>query len=148
MGNKIIIAHRGNLNGPNPEAENRPDYLLFALSEGFNIELDLWFVEGQFSLGHDSATYPIKKEFLYQKGLWIHCKNIEALFELQNTKCNYFFHDKDDCTLTSHKFIWTYPGRKLTNKSIAVMPELIMNYDLSNAAGICTDYPFKYSENV
>jgi hypothetical protein len=38
----IWIAHRGNTRGPNPEKENHPDYILQAIREGFDVEIDVW----------------------------------------------------------------------------------------------------------
>jgi hypothetical protein len=52
----ILISHRGNLNGPNPERENHPDYIWEALRAGFEVEIDVWWVEGKFKLGHDEPT--------------------------------------------------------------------------------------------
>jgi hypothetical protein len=37
----LIIFHRGNLKGPQPQYENRIDYLENALNEGFNVEFDI-----------------------------------------------------------------------------------------------------------
>ena len=57
---------------------------------------------------------------------------------------NCFFHNTDDGVLTSHGYIWTYPGKELTKNSIAVLPERVEDWDLSNCAGICTDQPYKW----
>ena len=35
----ILIAHRGNLKGPNPDKENKPDYLEFAINKGYDVEI-------------------------------------------------------------------------------------------------------------
>jgi hypothetical protein len=53
----ILISHRGNLNGPNPERENHPDYIWEALRAGYEVEIDVWWVEGKFKLGHDEPQY-------------------------------------------------------------------------------------------
>ena len=53
------IAHRGNLNGPNRLLENKPDYLNVALSLGYDVEVDVWFIDGKFFLGHDRPDYEI-----------------------------------------------------------------------------------------
>ena len=37
----ILISHRGNLEGKNPEKENSPIYVLQALSKGFDVEVDI-----------------------------------------------------------------------------------------------------------
>ena len=39
-----LIAHRGNINGPNIEEENKPNYLINTINKGFFVELDLWYV--------------------------------------------------------------------------------------------------------
>ena len=38
----ILIAHRGNMDGPNPPQENDPSYILHTLECGFHVEIDLW----------------------------------------------------------------------------------------------------------
>ena len=39
-----LIAHRGNISGPNPEKENHPDYILEAIRLGYvpEEEYDNW----------------------------------------------------------------------------------------------------------
>jgi hypothetical protein len=142
----IYIAHRGNISGPNPDKENHPDYIRDALNQGFNVEIDLWIEDKKIYLGHDKPEYEIKdKYFLLNKKFWIHAKNINAAYFLSNFfDVNWFFHQEDDCVLTSKGYIWTYPGKQLTKKSIAVMPEKCQNYDISEAVGVCTDFPEKY----
>jgi len=56
---------------------------------------------------------------------------------------NYFWHEEDTLTLTSHNHLWVYPGKQPIEKSIAVMPE-IHNDDVSKCLGICSDYIEKY----
>ena len=36
---KYFIAHRGNINGPNPIMENKPEYIIEALKVKINIKL-------------------------------------------------------------------------------------------------------------
>jgi hypothetical protein len=154
----IRIAHRGNLQGPNPEKENHPDYLQAALDKGFHVEVDVWIVDGKIYLGHDAPTYEATDYFQYKgawyqyngnfidsPGLWVHCKNFEALNDSWFFHGHKFSHDQDDFTLTSSGYIWTYPRPlPLDRRSIAVMPERVPEWDLSKAAGICSDYPDKY----
>jgi hypothetical protein len=83
-------------------------------------------------------------EFLETPCLWIHAKNLDALYVLQaNPVLNYFWHQEDDFTLTSQGDIWTYPGKPLTKNSIMVMPEWndpkFENLNL-DCLGICSDY--------
>jgi hypothetical protein len=54
---------------------------------------------------------------------------------------NSFWHQEDDYTLTSHGWIWCYPGKTvpLSYRTIAVMPELY-DTDWTKFGGICSDY--------
>ncbi len=143
----MYIAHRGNLNGPNKEYENKPDYLLEAINKGFYVETDLWYIDEKLLLGHDYPQYEIQVDFLLsiKNKLFCHCKNIDALYFLINnySEIECFFHDNDKCVLTSKNRLWTYPGEKLTTLSICVMPETV-NQIPNNCYGICTDFPIKY----
>ena len=60
----ILIAHRGNTEGPCPESENRPDYLISAVAKGFYVEVDVWLQENKLFLGHDGPQYPTTLQFL------------------------------------------------------------------------------------
>lgn len=138
----ILISHRGNINGPSPD-ENNPTLILATLALGYHVEIDVWFVDDKFMLGHDQPTYEVDSSFLIRSRLWCHAKNVDALIELNNLNVtHYFWHQEDDCTLTSSHYIWTYPGKVLTEQSIAVMPELVMDIcDLpKNIAGVCSDF--------
>lgn len=133
------------MNGKNPEKENQPDYIEKALSSNYQVEIDVWYMPdvSKFFLGHDEPQYPIKKNFLNRADLWCHAKNIFALEKLTELSLSsaFFWHQKDDFTLTSNNFIWTYPGQKLGQRSIAVLPETV-DYKLSSlkkSAGICSD---------
>lgn len=144
-----LIAHRGLTNGPDVNLENRPGQIDLALSQGFDCEIDLWVVNSEFYLGHDRPDYPVDKKFLDKFGLWIHAKNIGALRWLTDTSLYYFWHENDQFTLTSNKFIWTYPGKELTQRSIAVLPEWHdPEFDNlpTNCYGICSDFVAKIQE--
>ena len=71
-------------------------------------------------------------------------KNLEALEKLQKLKTKYFWHQEDDYTLTSNGYIWTYPGKKLSKKSICVLPELNKKKLPKSISGICSDFIEKY----
>ena len=106
----ILIAHRGNSTGQNPEKENHPDYINKAIDCGYNVEVDVWFVDGILYLGHDKPQYSIEVSFLENPKFFCHAKNIEALhFMLKNPKIHCFWHQDDEVTLTSNGFIWKYP---------------------------------------
>lgn len=148
----IYIAHRGNTQGPNPEKENHPDYILDAVQQGFDVEVDVWVINGKFLLGHDAPQYEVGREFLLNDSFWHHAKNIQAFYQLNKMRPNYlincFFHDTDAAVLTSGGWLWTYPGKELTSDSIAVMPERVPDWDISQAYGICTDFPIKYQTSM
>ena len=141
----IVISHRGNIDGPNKEKENKPDYIKDAL-KSFNVEIDVWYIDKKWFLGHDEPQYLVDLSFLKQSGIWCHSKNIEGLRQLMeySNEINCFWHQKDDVALTSFGYMWTYPGKTLTNKSIAVLPEKGDFKNLKFAAGICTDFAFLY----
>jgi len=144
----FYIAHRGNLNGPNPKRENHPDYLMKAINQGFDVELDVWLIDGKFILGHDAPQYEVEKGFLCNGFMWCHAKNIEFAICIDTTTClqvSYFFHNTDDYALVSNGRIWTYPGKSIINENqVAVMPERVPDWDISLAGGICSDYARKY----
>jgi len=147
-----LIAHRGNTDGSNPLEENKPEYIEKALLKGFDVEIDVRYdsLDGKFYLGHDDPQYVVDQYWMAQHmgSLWIHCKNIDALYYFADKTggYNYFWHQNDDFTLTSKNYIWTYPGKSYTPKSIIVMPEWktnLENFDsmrVYNCYGICSDY--------
>ena len=140
----ILISHRGNLNGKDIENENNPLYIDRALGKGYDVEIDVWYENGKWYLGHDKPQYEIEFDYLRNKKLWCHAKNIEALNLMLDDDIHCFWHQEDDVTLTSCGFIWTYPGKKLTEKSICVLPE--KNNEIPKKAfGICSDYVVYYS---
>lgn len=139
-----LIAHRGLLNGPNKYLENQPYQIQTALGKGCDCEIDLWVFDDRLYLGHDGPQYSVTEEFIRQPGMWIHAKNLNALHWLLNTDLVYFWHQEDDFTLTSNGYIWTYPGKILTQKSIMLMPEwddkTLSNVKDVDCYGVCTDY--------
>lgn len=145
----IIIAHRGLLEGPNRQLENQPSQIDLAISQGFDVEIDLRYIDGGYWLGHDEHQYKIELNWLEdrKKSLWIHCKNIDALTEIFNSDLHYFWHEEDTITLTSKGFIWAYPGKQPIKNSIAVMPE-IHKEKVSHCIGICTDYSHEYMKTI
>lgn len=149
------IAHRGLIDGPNKELENRPEQIKTVLEMGYDCEIDLWRIGQKWFLGHDEPQYEVDEEFVKMSGLWIHCKNLAALYILSTSTDHlytFFWHQNDDFTLTSDGYIWTYPDKDLSNISIAVMPELFPKYweyiKQVEIAGVCTDYITKFVEET
>ena len=139
-----IIAHRGNTNGPNPATENKPETIEKAIVDGFDCEIDVWYVNGAYYLGHDFPETLIPIEFLelYSDYLWIHCKHLDSLIRLKN-KFNCFYHDKDIYTLTSKGYIWGNINSPTHPLAVQVMPEKSGVFS-TECFGICTDYPVQY----
>lgn len=140
-----LISHRANINGKNKATENSPEAIDHAIRLGFDVEIDIWFVDGKWSLGHDQPTYPIELEWLEKRkhNLWIHCKNIGSIVNLKDTSFHYFWHENDTLTITSKGMLWVFPGKQPVKGSIAVMPE-IHNDDIRDCFGICSDSIIKY----
>lgn len=140
----IKISHRGNTDGPNPDGENQPHQLVSTISQGFDIEVDVWYWYDQFYLGHDEPKHPVNDQFILDiaENSWFHCKNIEALqrFTEKYPELRFFWHQEDDYTLTSNGYIWTYPGKEVTEKSIVVDLDGSRTYTVQPYA-VCTDYP-------
>ena len=44
----ILISHRGNITGKQPELENDPNYIRAALDENYDVEIDVWHINGFF----------------------------------------------------------------------------------------------------
>jgi hypothetical protein len=49
----IYISHRGNVDGKKPHLENKPEYIDEAISLGYDVEIDVWCIDGGLMLGHD-----------------------------------------------------------------------------------------------
>jgi hypothetical protein len=151
-----LIAHRGLTVGPDSGAiENHPAQISFALLLGYDVEVDVWFIDHEWWLGHSEPERKVEKDFIRTPKLWLHCKNLEALHELtwyglDYGDPQYFWHQNDDYTLTSHGNIWTHiDGRLVTDKSVLVLDDEIdestwTHEKLKSSYGICS----KWIENL
>lgn len=157
----IWISHRANLNGPNTATygENHPksiEELLQTYSDdNFACEVDVWWYKDVFYLGHDKPEYAITKNFLFDRRIFVHCKNIEALYFLkieETTSIKAFFHQQDDVVqISNSQYLWSYPRANiiLTPKSIAVLPELVKDWaGLDKCAGVCSDNIIELQKNI
>jgi hypothetical protein len=144
----ILISHRGNINGRFESWENEPTYIDLAIQKGYDVEIDVWCVDGIIWLGHDKPLYgglSINWFLKRANKLWIHCKNIEALEYFKNFthEINYFWHENDRATVTSKIYIISHVDQEPIEGSIAMMPEK-HNFDVSKCVGVCSDYIEKY----
>jgi len=142
-----LISHRGNIIGPIPTRENSPSYIDTAISAGYEVEVDINYVNGKFYLGHDTPDYEISEKWITirKDKLWFHCKNLEAGTKLCGFNENYkfFCHTSDSFVLTSNSYIWVHDlEMKLDNRCII---PLLSDKDIEKYKGgivhaICTDY--------
>jgi 3-deoxy-D-manno-octulosonate 8-phosphate phosphatase (KDO 8-P phosphatase) len=144
-----LIAHRGNVYGPNPLMENRIDYLNRALDSGFDVEVDVQLIDGKLYLGHDSPQEEVSEDFLKGTRVWVHSKTSETFKKLSKIpEIHTFFQSQDSVSLTSKGYFWNHSSNtKLTDRK-----DILVN--LSNSAdlvdnriyAICSDYvnSFKY----
>ena len=146
-----LIAHRANLNGPCPSTENNPKQIDSCIESGYDVEIDLRYDQATdvLWLGHDEPQYSVTWWWLSGRAehLWIHCKDLTTLHEFttQTKGYNFFYHDKDDYTLTSKQFIWAFPGKSYSENTVVVMPEWQEDRDwdvlrATNCHGVCSDF--------
>ena len=41
------ISHRGNLTDVFPDKENSPEYIMAAIRADFDVEVDVWYIDGK-----------------------------------------------------------------------------------------------------
>lgn len=149
----IYISHRGNIDGPDPQFENKPAYIDQALYSNpkFLVEVDVWVkdVHDPYCyLGHDEPQYEVDWSWLTKRRerLVIHCKTVEALAVTTDT-FNAFWHQEDDYTLTSGGWIWAYPGLRAPKgpgTCITVAKGKDYPWKEQGFQGICSDYIESY----
>lgn len=136
------------MNGPNRDVENTIGQIDKCIENGYDVEIDLRYDAASqiFWLGHDKPKNVISFFELAKRSqyLWIHCKDIDTLDFMTRTNFNYFWHQNDDYTMTSHGHIWSYPGKIYTPSTVVVMPE---ECDISweilkviNCYAVCSDF--------
>lgn len=146
----IVISHRGNINGSLPEKENRPSYIDSAIQLGYEVEVDIRYLNGKFYLGHDTPDYEISEIWMEKRKdkIWFHCKNLDAsfrLYEMQTDKIKYryFCHSFDTYVLTSTGNVWVH-DLSLNINDKCIIPLLnnddIIEYSGNSVYAVCTDY--------
>ena len=140
-----LIAHKGNVYGPDSLKENTPEQIEWCIENGYDVEIDVRYSpeKDKFYLGHDDLQHEINWWWLAgkQKNLWIHCKDLFTLHEFtaRTSGYNYFWHQRDDYTLTSKGQIWASPAQDYNKDTVRVIedPEEVKEYD---CYAICSDY--------
>lgn len=141
----IIISHLGNIDGANPQQENKLSYVEKALKAGWHVCVDVVFYHGGFILPFDGGFNPVPPAFLSKQRVWCRAHDPETLDALCNVNAHAFL-STEGLALTSSQFIWTLPTHLLTVRSIAVFPEQVGPEWLAYAepAGICSNEPIRY----
>lgn len=145
----VIISHRGNLCGRNPESENHPDYIHEAISAGFDVEIDIWKIGDDYMLGHDKPRHNVDFAYLLRKAarLWMHAKDLDALKDFaHDDRFNVFCHSNDPRSLTTKGHVWTRSTEEDYDASSVVLRLEFSELRDRNFAGICTNYPKKFRE--
>lgn len=109
----LLISHRGNYCGRSPR-ENDPEQILEAMGLGYDVEIDVWYIDGHYYLGHDLPEYrgEVILNDLYRDMLWCHAKDGPTLRQLMKDGFNCFYNVSDPYVLTSKGFIWHFNGMK------------------------------------
>lgn len=142
------VCHRGNLYGPVKEMENNFGILLQRSTQGYHVEVDVWYHEQALWLGHDKPEYKITLEWLAKsKRRLIHAKDGPTLdYLLKESRrlaldLHVFYHTDEDYVLTNKGLVICYPGKPLLNGSLCMMPEraTYTHEELQTCFSICTD---------
>jgi hypothetical protein len=148
----IIYAHRGNLDGPEENNENRPSQIERALEAGFYAEVDIRRSYSGFWFGHDGADYRVEDDWINERRdrLLLHVKDFETLQYIADRRLAWHFicHASDPYTITSRSHVWLHDIRKLVPDDRTVVPllslEQLRAYPyIKVVGGICTDYPYE-----
>ena len=133
----IIISHRGNLRGKDESTENHPDQIKKA-SKDFLVEVDVWYSDGWY-FGHDNPEYKVNLfEFEVNHRCIYHAKNIHAAERLLSTNLHWFWHQKDDMTITSNGWMWCYPNKPAKG---GILVDFNSPRYMNNVRGVCVDDP-------
>jgi len=139
------IAHRGLIDGPKHEIENSITTITEWCRQGKASEIDIWWHQGRFWIGHDEPREPVGPEFLHSEYLWIHAKNPEAFYQLQKLSnergwgLRIFYHTDEDYALTTTGETIILPGLPDIEGWTYMMPE--MRDIVPTVAGkICSDF--------
>ena len=123
--------------------ENNPEYIIKALNKNYDVEVDVWYINNTWYLGHDNPQYITTIDFLKNDKLWCHAKNHKALIQLLKNNIHTFSHDIVNVVLTSKAIPWAFPGKEIDEFTICVMPEktstIYSEEELMNSYGICSD---------
>jgi len=142
----IKISHRGNINNIDHTRENSPSYIDEAIRMGYDVEIDIRFINDQLYLGHDIPEYKIDINFLTKRkdNLWVHTKDFKSLSRLISLPLRIFFHEKEAHTIIHNtNLIWSHNLNESNENSII---PLLTRQSISESSkymhvyGICSDF--------
>lgn len=143
------IAHRGLVDGPNPALENRRGKIEgLVVEEGKVCEVDVWFLQGEYWLGHDGPMEHVDFSWLlkHKDRLLIHTKNVEAFSSFTFLRSHggydfhFFYHGTEDVVFTSRGIVIPYPGIDVYPGWIHMMPESALPKNNYGPVAICSDF--------
>lgn len=139
----LLISHRGNISGRNPERENTAKYIEEALNLGYWVEVDLWQDAcSELFFGHDCYSgEKADKNLLLNPKILAHCKDRFSLDFCWQNNLNFFFHEKDFLTVSSKGWVIAHSETKPTKNTIHMLPEIkgYSKESLKDCAGVCSD---------
>jgi hypothetical protein len=133
------------VNGPDKRLENDIATIVHRCSNGLYSEIDIWYVNSKWYIGHDSPEQEITLEYLMSPYLFIHAKNVEAFHELQQLSdahglnLRIFYHTEEHYALTTRGETIIYPGLPEKEGWLYMMPERT-ELTLKSSGMICSDY--------
>jgi hypothetical protein len=136
------IAHRGNTHGVQPHNENKIDYLLQAIGNGYYVECDVQLHNGELWLGHDAPQELLPPNLISSNRVFFHAKCIQSFELLSVLNTNTFMHVSDPLTITTKGQVWCYPGNfVMTENSIWLdLLNVPLPHDIPPTIfGICSD---------
>lgn len=143
-----FIAHRGNVEGRLAPTENNPEKIDDLNRLGIACEIDVWYRDEKYWLGHDAPETEISFEWLmdHLSLRLIHCKHRESLDRLHREcgrlgyNVNLFYHTVEDYALTSRGHIIVHPDQPCLPDSIEMMPEMSKQRDMKTLSNsVCSD---------
>ena len=142
------ICHRGNLFEKIKEEENVPAILDARDLTNYDVEIDIWWHEGELWLGHDRPETKTTMEWLSASPRrLIHAKDGKTFEHLlseigkRGLNMHIFYHTMEDYILTNKGLVIVCPGIPLLQGSLCMMPEMdrVSREQRDKLFAICSD---------